>query len=755
MRHTLLLAGRFLTASLLLAIGCGASGCGDSGTVNPEAELSRLTVSPGTLQPGFNSGTTQYSVDLTSSTTSVTVSAQPAVSGDTVSINGQATTSRVITLGAAGTTTSVNIVVSESGSNSRTYTVLLRRAGLAGNNSLESLAVSSGTLAPDFEPNTLPYTVTVASNVGSVNVTPTAQDSNATMTVNGQAATSGQAQTITLNPAGQSTTITITVTAQNGSPKTYLVTVSRGVSNNNNLQSLTISPGTLTPTFNAGTEDYTVNVANTVGSISITPTRQDPDATITVNGQTATSGQARSITLNPAGQSTLIRVILTAQNGSQKTYTVNVSRAALGGNNNLQSLAVSPGPLNPTFNANTTSYTVDVGSGVSSVTVTPTRQDPNATITVNGQAAASGQAQTITLRAAGLSTSIPIVVTAPNSSSKTYTITVDRAALGGNNNLSGLTVSPGPLAPVFSAATTSYTVDVASTVASITVTPTRQDSNATITVNGQAATSGQAQTITLRAAGLSTSIPIVVTAPNGSQKTYTITVDRAALASNNNLSALSVTPGSLAPNFAAGTLSYTVNVATNVTEVTVTATKADPNAVTSGSVPNSGQATIPLNGAGTSTSVSITVTAPNGSSKTYTITVNRAAPATPVAPPTPTSAPDLIPQSDSCPLLEPPDPLDPNQCAPGTSREDNITNVNTPSFTIPQPGAGETPHLYVDGTKVKDGFDQGATTLTPPSSLSDGVHSITSTVSNGGSESGQSPALSVTIDTGAPGTPLP
>ncbi|MDH4083122.1 MAG: cadherin-like beta sandwich domain-containing protein, partial [Nitrospira sp.] len=304
-------------------------------------------------------------------------------------------------------------------------------------------------------------------------------------------------------------------------------------------------------------------------------------------------------------------------------------------------------------------------------------------------------------------------------------------------------------------ATTSYTVDVASTVASITVTPTRQDSNATITVNGQAATSGQAQTVTLRAAGLSTSIPIMVTAPNGSSKTYTITVDRAALASNNNLSALSVTPGSLAPNFAAGTLSYTVNVATNVTEVTVTATKADPNAVTSGSVPNSGQATIPLNGAGTSTSVSITVTAPNGSSKTYTITVDRAAPATPAAPPAPTSAPDLIPQSDSCPLLEPPDPLDPNQCAPGTSREDNITNVNTPSFTIPQPGAGETPHLYVDGTKVKDGFDQGATTLTPPSSLSDGVHSITSTVSNGGSESGQSPALSVTIDTGAPGTPLP
>ncbi len=69
-----------------------------------------------------------------------------------------------------------------------------------------------------------------------------------------------------------------------------------------------------------------------------------------------------------------------------------------------------------------------------------------------------------------------------------------------------------------------------------------------------------------------------------------------------------------------------------VTEVTVTATKSDPNAVLSGSVADpgagqaTGQATIPLNGAGTPTSISITVTAPSGASQTYTVTVNRAAP---------------------------------------------------------------------------------------------------------------------------------
>ncbi|MDH5740971.1 MAG: cadherin-like beta sandwich domain-containing protein, partial [Nitrospira sp.] len=139
-----------LATVLLVTISVGAYGCADSATVNPAVELASLTVTPGTVQPTFTGSTTQYSVDLTSNITSVTVSAQPAVQVDSVTINGLATTSRVITLGPAGSTTPVSIVVSESGSNSRTYTVLLNRAGLAGNNSLLSLSVSPGTLAPTF-----------------------------------------------------------------------------------------------------------------------------------------------------------------------------------------------------------------------------------------------------------------------------------------------------------------------------------------------------------------------------------------------------------------------------------------------------------------------------------------------------------------------------------------------------------------------------------------------------------------------------
>jgi hypothetical protein len=856
MTHPLVRTARSLMGMAVVLLGLSAYGCGDSASENPEATLANLSVSigtnPATLQPFFNPATTSYTVDLSNTVTTVTVGAQPAVAGDSVTIDGQTTTNRDIDLGPPVPTEStklVNVVVSNPPSSSRTYTVLLKRAGLAGNNSLATLLVSPGTLDPKFNANTQTYTVDVANTVGSVTITPALQDTAATMTVNGQPTNSGQARTITLGPAGQPTNIPIVVTAQNGNQKTYTVTVSRGIASNNNLSALTVSPGKLNPVFSAAITSYIVDVANSVASVTVTPSRQDPNATITVNGQPTNSGQARTITLNGPGSNTLITILVTAQNGSQKPYTITVQRAALGGNNNLSALTVSPGTLNPAFDATILNYTVNVGSNVASLTVTPTRQDPNATITVNGQPTNSGQARTITLNGAGSNTLITILVTAQNGSQKPYTITVQRAALGGNNNLLALTVSPGKLNPAFSATITSYTVDVASSVASVTVTPTRQDPNATITVNGQPTNSGQARTITLNGAGSNTLITILVTAQNGSQKLYTITVQRAALGGNNNLSALtvspgtlnpafdatilnytvnvgstvaslnvtatvqdagssltingqgassgqprsipldppgttteinvvvnapngnpktyqidvirealggnnnlqnlSVSPGSLAPAFSAATTDYTVSVASDVSSVTVTPTLQDTNATMTinGQGASSGLATtIPLGAEGSSTSVAIVVTAPNGSQKSYAITINRAAPAE--KPAQPTVAPDLISEDDTCQ----PD-LPPNQanCFPPTSKEDNITGNKRPRFGIPPPAAGETPSLYIGLNKDSSAsFDASANTLRPSADLSEGDHSITYTLTNAGGESDPSPALTVTINTTAP-----
>ena len=288
----------------------------------------------------------------------------------------------------------------------------------------------------------------------------------------------------------------------------------------------------------------------------------------------------------------------------------------------LASLTITPpGALQPAFSSNTTSYAAEVPKTVGSVTVTASPQDSTATMTINAVSTAAGQGRSIPLGSPGSTATITITLSSQTGSESTYTVTVTRL-LSSDNNLSALTVTPGILAPTFTSGTLNYAVDVATTVTSVTVAATKADPDAVI--SGDMPNDGQA-TIQLGGPGTSRNVSITVTAPNGNSKTYRVTINRAA-SSNNNLSALSVTPGTLGPSFTSDRLNYTVDVATTVTSVTVAATKADPNAVISGDVPNDGQATIQLNGPGTTTQVTVTVTAQNGNSKTYRIDVERAAP---------------------------------------------------------------------------------------------------------------------------------
>jgi predicted outer membrane repeat protein len=92
---------------------------------------------------------------------------------------------------------------------------------------LSNLVLSAGTLSPAFAAATTSYTSMVPFGTANLNVTPTASNANATITVNNTAVASGaQSGNIALNTGPNP--ITIVVTAPDGAPvKTYTVTVYR------------------------------------------------------------------------------------------------------------------------------------------------------------------------------------------------------------------------------------------------------------------------------------------------------------------------------------------------------------------------------------------------------------------------------------------------------------------------------------------------------------------------------------------------
>ena len=103
---------------------------------------------------------------------------------------------------------------------------------------------------------------------------------------------------------------------------------------------------------------------------------------------------------------------------------------AVSSNADLSNLVLSSGSLVPAFASGTINYTASVANNITSITVTPTASNLNATITVNGNPVASGNPSGSIALNAG-SNIVTTIVTAQDAvTTKTYTVNVTRAAPG-------------------------------------------------------------------------------------------------------------------------------------------------------------------------------------------------------------------------------------------------------------------------------------------------------------------------------------
>jgi hypothetical protein len=112
-------------------------------------------------------------------------------------------------------------------------------------------------------------------------------------------------------------------TGTDGTKYAAATTVTRSFSiTDSRLADLTVSEGTLTPTFESGIGSYSSTVATSITSLTVTPTASYSGASITVNGVSVSSGSASGEIALSEGANTITIVVTDGADSTTTTLTV-------------------------------------------------------------------------------------------------------------------------------------------------------------------------------------------------------------------------------------------------------------------------------------------------------------------------------------------------------------------------------------------------------------------------------------------------
>lgn len=289
----------------------------------------------------------------------------------------------------------------------------------------------------------------------------------------------------------------------------------------NALAGLSVSAGELDTTFQPGSTEFGLTVANDVSAMTITAILADPRAHLAINGMPMLSGSATT-PMPLATGANLYSVQVTALNGSRRTFSLTITRER-NADATLASLQVPDNTLIPVFAPATSAYSLNVENRVTSILLAARPSAPSARVTINGTLVRSGNLHRLAIPAVG-ETPVEIRVTAEDGTDSVYALKVVRAK-SANADLAGITASVGKISPDFHADSTDYLLVVETAIASVSVTPVPADSTATIRVNNASVKPGFASPAVPLMLGMN-SIAVAVTAAFGNTKTYSIGVRR-------------------------------------------------------------------------------------------------------------------------------------------------------------------------------------------------------------------------------------
>jgi len=507
------------------------------------------------------------------------------------------------------------------------------------------------------------YTMDVTYVTAQLTVTVTVNDPSSSITVGNGAAqvatASGTASAMQhLNSdAALTTHIYIIVTATDAQTETYEIQVTRIAAPT--LTSLFINAtfnatflatagsdwynsgsGLMSPGFSATTYEYNLpltynqdEVTFAARSSVIQQLYQDDETTGTTLTEGVTS-PAQSIAVGFESRSLSLKRDETASTGTTTetrlntiTYRFMFTRSPPP---TLSSLTTSTGTLSPTFDSLTTSYQITVSNGVTSITVVPTVSVGTSTVTVSGAVVTSGSSS-LNQALNETETHVPIVVAAgTDASTFTYTITMRRRPA-----LSAFTVTSGAtniaLSPAFDPTIREYTVSIANSIASVTV------SAAYTPLNGVTLQQGiYGQTMSNMASGTQIAIPLAeggtkiyefLLTSAAATVNYTVAFTRAP-SSSAGLADLIPSSSLLSPSVNPITFSYTSDQANVISQLRLTPSLTHPSATATidGQPVAQNVASQPINLIeGGDVTVLIVVTAQDTvTNNTYTLVVSRA-----------------------------------------------------------------------------------------------------------------------------------
>ena len=223
-----------------------------------------------------------------------------------------------------------------------------------------------------FKKDKTEYSVSVPSNVESVEVYAEPVDNKAKVSGDGK---------VTLNEGNNK--IGVKVTAEDGTTKTYTLTIKRKTvaeeeaeNGENRLKSLSIKPEEYDFTgFNSETTEYTAEVPNEAEQIEIVATAMDSKAQVTGTG---------IIDLEEGENELKIEVI--AVNGDKKTYTLTVTRKEAEAKEvlGLSTLSIVGLKLNPSFKVGVYEYTAELQEDLTSLEITAKANNEDATVEIVG-----------------------------------------------------------------------------------------------------------------------------------------------------------------------------------------------------------------------------------------------------------------------------------------------------------------------------------------------------------------------------------